>query len=132
MFVAQLQDEIKNNAHLFADPDNVIDIVLHLDPHQPEFIHVQPAKHPTIAVDHDNSVLGGIEGIKGDVYSMETKDELRQSILGDSHRIVTYFEEVDKVLDQHNKNGQNNTSNKYEGFKEAFKDQITKEQQPTK
>ena len=132
-FITQLQAEIDKNADLFADPKNVIDIVIHLDPHQPEYINIKPANHPTSALDHENSLLGGIDKIAGDVHAMELLDENTvKTGYGESHKLYTYTEELDKALDQHNKNTQENAPDKYNGFSEVFKNNIVDERKSNK
>ncbi len=138
-FITQLRLEIQNQKALFENPDDVIDSVFHLDPHQPDFIRVVPSNFPTVAIAHDQSMLGGIEKMEGDVLGIETDNrtkhtfdsaisEFARAWKGEviespsQHSLNTFAAELSSALEQHNENNYYLVDDKYKGIEERFKD----------
>ncbi len=116
-FIEQLEKEIAKKKELFANPSNVIDIVIHLDAHQSGSIKVKPGNHPTILVSHDGSALGS-SNAQGDAFTIERNESWVGTPL--DHKLDTFDDDLEDVLKQHNSNTSHRVKDKYTGFDKAL------------
>lgn len=122
-YVEELQNQAveyqKQYGDVFADITKLIDIVIHLDAHQASAIHVKVGNHPTTAIAHGNWIADS--NLTGDVLGVNNPSGLIDALSLASHKNETFVNDVDKILDQHNKNEYSENPDKYEGFLDALK-----------
>jgi hypothetical protein len=78
--------------------DELIDIVVNLDPHQSSMLDVKKGKAPTVNVSHEYSGLGGHYAV-GDCVNIDTEQPGWKT-----HGNFTFSEEVPLIFDKHNEN----------------------------
>ena len=81
---------------LFAGDGGTIEMVIHLAPHQSNYIDVKNADHPTVTVTHDGDGLSGND-VTGDVVNIQT--ETPEIGTGD-HSITGYWDQLIKIAKQ--------------------------------
>lgn len=122
-YVEELQNQAveynKKYKDIFADIANLVDIVIHLDAHQASSIHVKIGNHPTTAIAHGNWIADS--NLTGDVLGVNNPSGFVDALSLASHKNETFVSDVDKILDQHNRNEFSPSTDKYEGFLDALK-----------
>lgn len=103
--------------NIFADIDHLIDIVIDLDAHQSWGIHKENDNYPNIALAHGNGIADANQ--TGDLMGFDRSPSMVRGFIVE-HGNDTFLEELDMVLDQHNKNEFSENPDKYEGFEHLF------------
>lgn len=114
-YVQGLHEAIEGNRELFADPDNVVDLVLNIAPHQSNSINVKESNAVTIGVSRTWDMLSG-DDIIGDAINIQTS--------GNAHGNGSFINEVDAIIQQFQNNKTNNVSDKYNGYNGLLDNQV--------
>ncbi len=119
-------DELKRQAqiyhkqydNIFYDIDHLIDITVDMDAHQSWGIRKEEDNHPNIAIAHGNGIADSNQ--RGDIIGFDRTTPVGYEGQLDSHGNGSFTEELDMILDQHNKNEFSKNPDKYEGFEDLF------------
>ncbi|WP_298535918.1 RHS repeat domain-containing protein, partial [uncultured Algibacter sp.] len=115
-YTSRLLRYIRENSELFADPNNVIDFVLNLAPHQSNSID-SPDGVDAYSIDRGYDMLSGddMSGLKGAFKSNSEKGKF-----GESHRIRSFKNDLKSFMDAFTESKGDNTK-LINGFIEKMK-----------